>query len=83
MTLEQFAARVQSIAGSEYSETRVTIRRDPDEQVSRYLFAAFTETAGWIGINPVCEDPELMLMALADMHGQLKKTDPSELRHDA
>lgn len=81
MTLEQFAARVQDIAGAEYSEARVSLRRDAEYGVSRYIYSAYVESIGWVGVHPTFESPEEALKTLLAMSAA--KTDPTELRHDA
>lgn len=81
MTLEQFAARVQDIAGEEYSEARVSLRRDAEYGTSRYIYSAYVESLGWVGVHPSFEEPEEALKALSDKRAG--KTDPTELRHDA
>lgn len=82
MTLEQFAARVADIVGNDHYVARVAIRRDQDDDVARYYFETYTETAGWLGINPPCEEPEVLLRVLAEKHG-IHKTDPMDLLFDA
>lgn len=78
MTLEQFAARVQSIAGNEHCVARIGIRFDPYAIGPRYFFEAYTDSAGWVGIREQLEDPEEVLCRLEKQQDGSRRTDPME-----
>ncbi len=79
MTLEQFTARVRSIAGNEHC-VAVTMIRYYGGTTPVYSYQAFTETAGWHGLGEEIENPEELLRDLQEAQAQgHRKTDPSEV----
>lgn len=79
MTLEQFTARVRSIAGDEQCDVLVGVRYYGGA-APLYYFQAYTETAGWHGVAEDVEDPEELLRDLAEAQAKgERRTDPSEV----
>lgn len=77
MTLEQFTARVRSIAGDDHCVASTSICYYGGA-APRYSFQAYTETAGWHGVAEDIEDPEELLRDLEEAQAQgHRKTDPS------